>query len=166
MRSAFLLVAIALLLAAAGNAQEATVAYVEAGGNVDYGSVNVEATWAHGHGVRVGVMFDPELVYVDEYGDRIDPDEAADPLALVVMGHRLFGHGAFQPELAVGGVVGGWLSDVGEEGSAYGYLTTTVGARMHVGRVVVRGGWTPRFRLEDTDLARAGVSVGWRLLDW
>ena len=166
MRSALLLIAIALLLAASASSQETTVAYLEAGGNVDYGSVNLEATWAHGHGVRVGFMIDPELLCDTEVDGCLDPDEEADPLALVVMGHRLFGHGAFRPELAVGGVVGGWLSDVGEEGSAYGYLTTTVGARLALGRVVVRGGWTPRFRLDETDWSRAGVSVGWRLTEW
>ena len=166
MRSVFLLVVIALLLAATGSAQEKTVAYAELGGNVDYGSVNLDATWAHGHGVRLGLMFDPEIVCAEADDPCADPDDEADPLALLLMGHRLFGHGAFQPELAVGGVVGGWLSDVGEEGSAYGYLTTTVGARLHLGRVVVRGGWTPRFRLSETDWRRVGVSVGWRLLDW
>ena len=166
MRSALLLLAIALLLAAAGNAQESTVAYLEAGGNVDYGSFNIDATWAHGHGVRVGVMIDPELLCDSELDSCLDPDDEADPLALLVMGHRLFGHGAFRPELAVGGVVGGWLSDIGEEGRAYGYVTATVGARLQLGRVVVRGGWTPRFRLEETDWGRAGLSVGWRLSDW
>jgi hypothetical protein len=165
MRSALLLLAIALLLAAAASAQT-TVAYLEAGGNVDYGSFNIDATWAHGHGIRLGLLVDPELLCDYDTDDCLEPDEEADPLALVLMGHRLFGHGAFQPELAVGGVVGGWLSDVGERGSAYGYLTTTVGARLNVGRVVIRAGWTPRFRLTDTDWDRVGVSVGWRLLDW